>query len=261
MISVVTVILDRLAPFLGIFTESLLEKVSLVSEVIVVNVDQSGIEERWRQDGIDFKLIGGKPPFECNSPISYCGQHAYGLHVGLEHATNEYIMFSDPDVFFYIDTAEFYASMIEKFNLNFIGVCRPASTAHSTRFFPTLINCMVKKSDLPPNDFGKEIIPSYDFPTYFFPMDSVPKEIKNLYPNPDGHYETGTRLYLWAKQQEWRWWAYIAPDCNNYCKSIYRNNFGDKIRFPKEKILYHESLSSGMQHNKIEKFREAYNLS
>lgn len=273
MISVIVVILDRLQEFLDIFIESIVEKSKHVSEVIVVNVEKpQGDITSWTNHGITFKVIGGSQNiFNLNSPTAFCAQHAFGLHLGLEKATNEYIMFSDPDIFFYSNVDEHYLSLMNEHKLNFIGICRPAALSHSILFFPTIVNCLVKKSNLPPNDFAKHICPidkmvtthnckeEADVPTYLYPMamSLMLDEWKTLFPNPTGHYETGSKLFLWGLKNNWRWLSYQTTDQNNYYKNFYRNNFGLKVKLPKEKLLYHESLSSGFP-DKINIFKKAY---
>jgi hypothetical protein len=271
MISAIVVILDRLKEFLDIFIESIVTKSKHISEVIIVNVDKpQGDMTSWTEHEITFKLLGGKPDFfKIDAPITLCSQHAFGLHLGLERSTNDYIMFSDPDVFFYSHMDEHYLSLMNEHNLNFIGVCQPAAVTHGMQFFPTVINCLIKKSDLPPDDFGKEICPlntmmttncdESKFATYLYPMAThlIPQQWQSKFPNPNGHYETGSRLFVWALEQNWRWFSYPTQDQNNYYKNLYRNNFGFKLKLPKEKLLYHESLSSGFP-DKINVFKKAY---
>lgn len=269
MISVVVVILDRLQEFLDIFIESIVEKSKYISEVIVVNVEKpQGDIASWTNRDIKFRLIGGdQDVFELNSPVTLCAQHAFGLHLGLEKSTNEYIMFSDPDIFFYSNVDEHYLSLMQEQNLNFIGICRPAALSHSIMFFPTIVNCLVKKSDLPPKDFAKDICPMHimmrtkeaDIPTYLYPMVShlIPENVQKSFPNPNGHHETGSKLFLWGTDKKWKWLSYQTTDQNNYYKNLYRNNFGFKVKLPKEKLLYHESLSSGFP-DKINIFKKAY---
>ncbi len=273
MISVVVVGLNRLKEFVNIFAESVVEKSTHVSEVIIVNVDKpQGEIARWTNNNIKFKVIGGNQTvFDVESTVTLCSQHAFGLHLGLEHTTNEHVMFSDPDIFFYTAVDEYYLSLMNENDLNFVGICRPAALTHSILFFPTIVNCLVKKSDLPPNSFAKEICPineimvthNYDnknnMPTYLYPMlsDFTPEDCLTRFPNPKGHYETGSKLFLWALEKNWKWLSFQTPDQNNYYKNLYRNNFGFKVKSPREKLLYHESLVSGFP-DKIVNFKKAF---
>lgn len=268
MISIVTVILNRLQPYLDIFIESIFNRLKHISEIIIVNVekDQSYLNQ-WFENGINFKLMGGAQQlFKTESPVEFCSQHAFGLHLGLEHVTNEYVMFSDPDIFFNSDVDEYYLNLMNDKKINFIGICGPAALCHGIMFFPTVLNCLVKKSDLPPNEFSQDVCPlkemlnaKHELPAYLHPMvtNLMSKETTLEFPNPTGHYETGARLFLWSKQQNWRWMSFQTTDQNNYYKNLYRNNFGFKVKLPKEALLYHESLSSGFK-DKINCFTNAY---
>lgn len=263
--------LDRLRPFLDIFIESLLDKCKLVKEVIIVHVERE-LEylEELEKNGVTIKSIGGNQHFwRVEGPTSYCAQHAHGLHLGFEKTTQEYIMISDPDIFFHMAVDQYYLSLMQKYQINIIGVSRPTAICHSILYFPSIMNFLMKKTDFPPTSFTNDISPlnkmlnmftECEVPSYFHPIavDLLPINVKNEFALPEGHYETGCRMFLWIKQEEMRWLGFQTPDCNNYYACFYRNNFHLKEKLPKTKLLYHESLSAGIQHNKIIPFTKAY---
>lgn len=254
MITVCTVTLNRLEDFINIFYKSIVESTSNVNEVIVINVelDKSNNKE-WTVDGINFRLIGGKHNiFKNDTAASRCAQHAFGLHQGVEMATNDYVLISDPDIFFYTKIDEFYISLMNNHNLNFIGISRPEALSHSITYFPSIMNLFTKKQYLP----SKEFLSDFDLGLkYFYP--DCPDEYKHLFPNPGGHCETGCNLLIWAKEKNYNWLSFQTPDCHNYYTKYYRTNCKLNKKLPNTKILYHESLSAG-PHNKIVPFSNAY---
>lgn len=266
MLSVVTVTLKRMKPFLDIFLESLFHHCKAVKEVIVVHVEEK--PSFYKVEGIVKHVGGDQPYWAVDCPTAYCAQHAHGLHVGFEKTTQEYVMISDPDIFFYMPVDEYYLSLIHKHNINIIGISRPTATCHSIQFFPSIMNFVMRKRDFPSDIFATEVsslsrmlntkVPA--IPSYFHPIarELLLEETRNKFALPDGHYETGCRMYLWAKENNMRWLAFQTLDCNVYQTCFYRNNFGLKEKFPRQKLLYHESLSAGMQHNKIVPFTENY---
>lgn len=266
MLSVVTVTLKRMKPFLDIFIESLLHRCKLVKEVIVVHVEEK--PSFCEETGI-IKHIGGDQPYwAVDGPTAYCAQHAHGLHVGFQKTTQEYVMISDPDIFFYMAVDEYYLSLIEQHNIHIVGISRPTATAHSIQFFPSIMNFMMKKRDFPSALFATQVSPLSkmlnarvpEIPSYFHPINRelLTEEVKGKFALPEGHYETGCRMFLWAKENNLRWLSFQTLDCNTYQTCFYRNNFGLKEKLPRQRLLYHESLSAGMQHNKIVPFTENY---
>ena len=83
MISMCTVMLDRLQPFLDINIESICNKLSIVKEIVICNVERD--KSYYREEticGKTFKYIGGKHNlFHIENPASLCAQHALGLHM------------------------------------------------------------------------------------------------------------------------------------------------------------------------------------
>lgn len=262
MISICTVTLNRLQDFLNIFCTSVVESTREVSEVIIINAESEESSE-WTENFIHFRVIGGKHNvFRIGDPTSYCAQHAFGLHQAVELAKNDYVLISDPDIFFYTKIDEFYLNLADKYNLHFVGISRPDAVAQSIVYFPCIMNLFTKKEYLPTKDFLSDFDLGLSWQTenvtlpgkYFYP--GCPVGCKSFFPNPDGHYETGCNLLLWTKEKNYNWLSFQTPDCHTYYTKYYRANFKPKL--PNTKILYHASLAAG-PHNRIVPFTEAWN--
>ena len=266
MISICTVILNRLEDFAKIFYQSIVESTSKVSEVVIVNVEMDeSINNCWEKSGIKFRLVGGKHnAFKIYDPPSFCAQHAYGMHQAIELATNDYLLLSDPDIFFYTQIDDFYLSLMQEYDLKLIGISKPDALAQSIAYFPCIMNLLTKREYLP----TKEFMPDFDLglhsddknyqnklPGKYLYHGTI-ERYKPLFPNPSGHLETGCNLLVWAKEQNYKWMSFQTPDCHVYYSKYYRSNFKIK-NLPNKKILYHASLSAG-PHNRIVPFTEAW---
>ena len=183
---------------------------------------------------------------------------------------NEYVLLSDPDVFFYTEIDKFYLSLIEKYNLNIVGLSHSMAVKQSFTYFPNILNLMAKKSDLPPNDYMKSlefdndvlIIPTCEdwkekiIAKWLFP--NTPKGKEHLFPNPNGNWETGCNLVLWSQENNWRWLSFQTFDCFLYTTQYYRTNFSLRDRFLKTKLLYH-TVNSTIQPENYHRFLNEYN--
>lgn len=261
MISICTVILNRLQPFLDINIESICEKLTYVNEVLICNVEQdSSYDQEKTINGKTFKYFGGKQNlFQVSDAISICAQHAFGLHMAIERATNEFIWLSDPDIFFYNTVDAIFLNLIESYNLNCIGISHQNAINEAFGFFPTITNLIVRKKDLPDNTYLKKELPlNFEVPNkYLFPGRANIED--EFYYNPKGHFETGCNLVPWAIKQNWRWLSFQTLDCSSYSTLPYRNQPRLNIKLPKQKLLYHSGLAAG-PHNKIIPFSNAYKI-
>lgn len=270
MISICTVTLDRLQPFLEIYIDSICNKLKFVKEVIICNVEQSLCYSREQIiDGKKFRYIGGKHNlFRIGDNTSLCAQHAHGLHLCIENATKDFIWLSDPDIFFYSAVDELFLNLIDIYKLNCIGISHQNALSEAYGYFPTIAGLMVHRKDLPDKTYLAKELPlreslasdDKDFESklpgkYLFPGKAYVED--NLYYNPTGHFETGSNLVPWAIQKEWKWLAFQTMDCSNYSTLPYRSQPRMNIKIPKQRLLYHSGLAAG-PHNKIVSFRENY---
>ena len=272
MISLITASLDALKPFFDILFQSIIEHTKLIDEVLLPCGDhENGFLEEWSVRGIKFIKFGAKQQvFNVASPATICLDHAFNLHAGIDRAKNDYVLLSDPDVFFYGATDKFYMDLIHKYNLNYIGVSHPAAITQAFTYFPNVLNCMGKKSEFPDKEFLKEkLYLDYVFPTEcagqhvpipgkFLATCPLPNT-SHEFPNPTGHFETGCNMVLWAKEKKWNWLSFQTADCFNYTSQYYRGTVKPD-RLPRTKLIYHATNGSTKRENFI-KFKETYELS
>jgi len=262
MISLCVVTLDRLEEYLNIFIESVVTKTKQVQEVVIINADQdSSLSKDWTTNDIHFMLRGGTHDvFDCKSHTSLCAQHAYGLHMAEALTTQDYIWYSDPDIFFYDYVDEIYLDLMKKYEVNYIGVSRPQALSNAQLFFPGIMNIMAHRKDLPPAGYPKDlnswttVKPRREVDKYYIWPDTPDR---NEFPNPSGHLETGCNFFLWVKQNNMKWLAFQTLDTHVYNMMYCRSNFKLTEKMPKKKLLYHASLAAG-PHNHIVPFKEAF---
>ena len=254
MISLCTVILEGMDEVLDTMIDSLLKRTKLITEVIIVKVDEDSSEKRWEERGITFRKFGYLLD---ESRLLY--GHALGLHECINRATNEHIIISDPDIFYCTNVDEIYVDLMEKYNLNIVGTSHHAAINQSYTFFPCVMNMMVKKSELPSEEFLKghlrirptilrAIPPNYEpdeksltlVDGKYLMIGPIPEYIDE-FPNKNirCHFDIGCNLWLWASQQNWKWLAFQTLDCHYYFSTHYRSNV-KSVKVPsRQKLLYH----------------------
>lgn len=262
MISVCAVTVNSLGNFNELFIENIKTQTELVNEVIFVNntAEDSDHYREWTEGSIVFKEFGPNLVLREHyhrSPNGICVDHAVGMHKAISKATNDYVFMSDIDVFFYNKLDRFYYDTMQKYDLNYVGLSHFSALQEAFTFFPNVFSAMVRKSDLPTEEFLKDklVIKDVYFPQTWIDENSdfcfagqylMPGKIKGLsqeYPNPDGHYETGAPLYLWAKEENWKWLAFQTSDVHIYTSKFCRGNI--KVpAMPKEQLLYHATNGS-----------------
>lgn len=262
MISLCTVVTDRIIErYLKRFLDSIAEHTKLVKEVIIVNCEHEGNYEEYniRKD-IVVKTF--------NHHINQrTYQHPLGLHHAVDQSTQEYILFSDPDLYFYTAADEIYKNLMDKYNLFIVGISHHSSLCLATRYFPYVQNCFIKKDKLPGPDFlkGKLKMRHMLVPTAgwlddnFPPLDGkylIHGPIPGLwekfpYPELTNSYETGCNLYLHCEEIGGKWLSFQTLDCHNYTTKIYRNNFKLKANLGNVKLIYHETNGHNKQDYKI----------
>jgi len=82
--------------------------------------------------------------------------------------------------------------------------------------------------------------------------------LTEMFPNPEGGFDTASYLWLWAHQQQWRWFAFQTIDCHHYTTRYSRNNCKIIEKLPAQDLIYHR-VSGGILD--IAPFTEAYALS
>lgn len=220
------VVSKNLDDYLTILTDSLCRHTSLVKEVIFVQTDlrKDKLIKSWCKNGIDFKLYGMCPldppcPRELAWEKMICG-HAVGLYQAIQKSNQEYVWMSDPDIFLLSSVDQIYLDLIKKYNLNLIGISHFNVEGQSYRYFPCIINCMCKKSDLPNSGWmggfkaqsrmridqkGEDVFSVND-------CWMIPGPIKDQFekfPNPNGIFDSGCNLWLWNKEKEGRWISFF----------------------------------------------------
>jgi hypothetical protein len=278
MISLCTVELNGMEPFMELFLKSIVRHTKLISEVLIAKVDAIDNYKNEDTKG-NVKIVRfGHPLKRTQQGV----EHALGLHACIAKAKNDYILLSDPDIIYYNPVEELYLNLMNKHDLSIVGASHHSATIMAYSFFPWIGNCLIKKSELPGDDFLKGYLKDGDQP-----LDGkflIPNKIEkfaDLFPNPKGHFDTGSNLTLWNKFKNGKWLAFQTPDCHNYTTNFCRgniklnyrldkmklfyhlvgfskNNFGLKERFKKERLLYH--LGSGSRGNteELDTFKKAY---
>lgn len=257
MITLCTVLLGNLEDAFSIMLDSVSQKMKLVTEIIAVRVDtEEASEQHLDINGIHVRRY--------NCPLSVIYGHALGLHECIRLASQDYLMFCDPDIFFYSDVDKLYMDMFEKYNLNIAGISHHAATNQSYTFFPCVMNCLVRKSQLPGEDWLKEYLkirPSVlnhtamtgqeedesnyvPAPGKYLLVGHIP-QLVSQFPNknPGCNWDVGCNLWLWAHRQSWNWLSFQTLDCHNYDTKYHRSNLG-KLNLPRQKLLYHCTSSS-----------------
>lgn len=271
MITVCTVTLDDCANYYEIYKESLATKTKLVDEVLIAKTDaHSDHDIKWEKNGIKFHEFGVQPRegdgyFLQQGRLQQGLEHAIGLHNCLEKAKNNYIMFCDPDIFLYSAVDEFYYNIYNKYNLNLVGVSHCAATKFAYTFWPYLSNMFFKKSDLPPStwldnqirdDYGNNKILNGK---YLARMHVI-QDYTSLFPNPQGDFDTGSMLWLWGYQQNWRWLSFQTLDIHNYTTKYYRGNIKITEKLPNTKLIYHATSGTAGQEENFIKFKQAWEI-
>ena len=267
MITLCTVILDSVLDYYEIYKKSVATRTKLVSEVFIAKVDSSPYEKTWHQNGITFHEFG----MMCAERSSQGIEHGLGLHACIDRAknvTNDYIMFHDPDVFFYEPVDKFFYDVMTKHDLNYIGVSHCAAAKFAYTFFPYLSCALVNKKDLPSADWLKGHIraggkdSAYGISLdgkYLIRMDNIPECVN--FPNPNGDFDTGSMLWLWAHQNSWKWLSFQTVDVHTYTTKFYRGSVKIKENFPMRRLLYHATSSTAGNPVTLKEFEEAWGKS
>jgi predicted small integral membrane protein len=262
MVSICTVLYAGCDVFIEALFESIAMHCKNVSEVIIAHIDAKNYYDRvWTKGNIQFKQFG-HPLLDIWKDKTWnclANGHALGMHACLERANSEYVMFCDPDVFFYHPVETLYLDLINEYDIDYIGISHHAAMTQAFTWFPCITNSMVKKRSLPTNTFLKgkiKLINALHINNLETvenqtaePMDGywlLQGPIEGLYdkfPNKNlskdyGLFDVGCNLWLWSLEKNWRWLAFQTTDCHLYNTAYNRGNIRiDKIK--NRKLLYH----------------------
>lgn len=245
------VISKNLEDYLSIIADTLCKNTKLVKEVVFVQTDlrRDRLLRSWSKNGIDFFLYGMKPlDPPCPEPLKWeqmiCG-HACGLHQAIKRSKQPYVWMSDPDIFFFTSVDQIYVNLMEKYQLNLIGISHFNSEGQSYKDAPCVINCMMKRDNLPPADWlggfhaqsgmrltenPKPVMSVKDCWLIPGPLD----EYYDQFPNPGGIFDSGCNLWLWNEQNKGKWLSFFLEKkqiskTQSYHSSDYvKNNSGFK---------------------------------
>src|SRR4051812_10997885 len=95
MISLCTVVVNQIEKHVELLLDSIVTNTSLIKEVLIAKTDPIGgiydLDVSWEQRDIKFNKF--------RVPTYQNFGHPEGLHACLDRATQDYILFADPDVF------------------------------------------------------------------------------------------------------------------------------------------------------------------
>jgi hypothetical protein len=264
MITLLTVLYEHMTPCEEILLDSVRANMKHIKQVVIACNDKPK-DYFWAELGSPSVIKFGHPIYELYGdmrsvlaePLEY--GHALGMQAALQYADQEYVMFVDPDCFFYPEADEIYLNLMDKHSLNIIGVSHHWATGLGATFFPYIINCMMKRDTLPDENFLKgklfarpgamsHHLPDNleDFEKLKYPMDGKwliqgpILEYLDRFPNKDNPiFDLSCNLWLWNQDRDGKWLAFQTTNVHEYTTAFYRTNFKLKDKLPKRKILYH----------------------
>ena len=257
MMTLCTVVPENYENYANILFKSVLRETKHISNALIAvptTDKKNDVLEEWECRNIKFKK------FYAHMTAPEHG-HALGLHACIDLVETEFILFCDPDVFFYSPIDELYLQLMIKHNLNYIGCSHHSSVANAYSYFPYVMNSLVRKKDLPDENFlkghlkfrngcltveglsdngdladGKYLISS--------PVPGFWHKLPNIKPNV--FFDTSVNLCLWGIEQGWNWLSFQTADAHNYTTKYFRTNSGLKIRdrLPLQRLIYHDVRQS-----------------
>jgi len=248
MISLCTVLINSATPFLDIYKDCVIAKTKLVREVCFCKVDEPpNFYKEETINGIKFKTFGYDLfAHDSSAAMSPGNQHAIGMHECIDKASQPYIFLCDPDIFFYTSVDEFYYNTMQNLQLDIIGSSHHAATEIAQGYFPWHGNLLTAKKNLPTSEWMKG---KFDIEGKYLQMGKVPG-YTTMFPNSNKNFDTGSYLWLWAHEQNWKWLAFQTLDCHTYTSRYYKNNSNIKFKFPKQELFYH-GVSGSIKNNEV----------
>jgi hypothetical protein len=244
MITLVTTTIPEVERYFEHFKKSIIEHSKLITEVVICKADQHyTYSNTWIENGIAFREIGSPfSEYRKFNKLDVSQDHLHALHQSIDCSSNDLILISDVDVFFYTNVDKLYYDLMLKFNLDMIGVSRNNPNWYVHGYFPTVVNMMVRKSKLPTQKFAQQFGVNHFLGFKLEWRDSPPENFKELFLKPNGHYDTGCLLYPWAIQNNMNWLSFQTIDLHNYSTKYHASS--PKIKnLPITKLLYHQSVS------------------
>ncbi len=273
MISACTVAIQGMDRYLDVLVDSLKTKCTLVDELVVVMSDAVYPEEFVEYSGhLTIRMIH-YPIGDYSAAL--CG-HAPDLHKAIDRATNNYILITDPDVFFLSDVDRTYHGISREYGLSYIGVSHfnLGSEHQSYGYFPTVINLYTHKANLPDATWMEDKLcvptlmveynPSWQKTPGKYLMPGGLQDHWKEFPHPNGYFDAGCNLWLWCKQQNLDWLSFQLPerlDCFqrnswqkedlkyplNYNTALYKSNLEiGEGKFGNQDLIYHRTGASRM---------------
>lgn len=272
MISLCAVIIDGMEQYLQVFQDMLRRYGSNISEVLIAKTDErdASMERSWTEGQIKFTIFGSPLPENWLKQNhvhanNWCG-HAFGLHAAMERAKEDYIMLSDIDLFFCKDVGKLYVDLMEKHDLFVIGVSHFNRGNQCYLDFPCIINCLLKKKDLPDDKFlynalwVRQGMRSHDnHPIWkcngkwLIPGMAVPTE---HYPNPRGLFDAGCNLWVYTKVMNGRWLSFVELNGHHYRTNRVGCSFELKEDLGNDMLLFHRSR--GARHEEFWTYLNRY---
>lgn len=232
-----------------IFIDSVIENLSNVNEIILVF---QGKESEETQEEINGVLI--RRFFIPDQTRFY--NHPVSLHLAIDHAKNDWVMFSDIDTFYLSDCSKIYLDLATQYGLAFVGVQHYIVSEQAFLDFPTVISFLTNKKYLPSKSWLKgrirkidrehysseawEEAPVWDG-YYLFPIPSF--DLSAIYPQPNKNFDIGCSLYLWAHEKNLHWLSFASPDGNMYFQNEFSSNTLIEPQ-PKNPLVFHRNSQS-----------------
>jgi len=256
MISLCTVELEGLEIFTDLLIKSLVKNTKLISEVLIAKIGV-GLESNTVSYDID-RIKITKFNYSLAQRTQQGVEHALGLHACIDRSQTEYIFLSDPDIIYYSPVESLYLDLMTQYNLNIIGASHHSAAIMAYTFFPWIGNCLIKKSNLPDENFLEGYLKDGTIPMNGkFLIPNKIDEFVNDFPNPKGHFDTGSNMTIWNKYKNGKWLSFQTIDCHNYTTTYCRGNVKPH-RLPKMKLFYHLVGVSNNRPEFLEQFTKAF---
>jgi hypothetical protein len=281
---------NRMSGYMDVLCDNLVRHARLVSEIIFVVTDseEEGVLNEWTHGHIQCKIYGypfsfGFGKTRSTSWYHMVAGHAYGMQRAIELASNDLVWMMDPDQFLFMAVDKFYVEMMEEHQVDIIGISHFNPVDQSYGYFPCIINCMCRRSFLPPDTWlAKDLfiwsgmrksdrcVPIQPAAGHYFAAGPI-REYEDKFPNPNGIFDAGCNLWLWSEECQGRWMAFYLDcwlDCfkdnfgtkeivypMNYSQKHYKTNFGLEDSVGEQDLLYHRTRGGKENPNS---FRELY---
>lgn len=225
---------------------------SNIHEIIIAGAEEAKIEV---VDGI--RIVALTPD---NDEMFHYSAHASLLHNAIDVATGDYILLADSDVNFLNDISGFYLELMDKYNLSIVGCAHYRWEDQCYKSFPCVINCLIRKEDLPSKEFLKGDLRMRNYLRYGFGQRCVDTEgtlcdgkwlaqtpilkYSDLYPHPIGFFDVGHNLWLWNHLKEGKWISFLPHENNThfYSSGNFDSNLVDVSIDSDQGLIWHKTM-------------------